>query len=227
MALGSCPEPDSTMAPGVSVGHSNQYGPGAGTALIHHQGHRLWPRTWASVWLLVASWASRHQHRPNYGRTKDPDTDTIPSSSLGLDITMAPGGSIGHLDEHGPLWQCGPQTLLWSQVMTGAGICMAPSGERSHRHQHSTPSWPPVSGPQTKAWQLSFTQAQTSPWTQLASRAFMPTCSSSPCPLRPTSLPIPWTILPPFPFHLPTLYSLTIMNSNCLEYGPRARGSVW
>lgn len=30
----------------------------SGRALRHQQGHKVWPRLWASVWPLVATWAS-------------------------------------------------------------------------------------------------------------------------------------------------------------------------
>ena len=60
------------------------------------------------------------------------DPDMVLDSSLGQAVTMAPGGSAGHSDQHGP-WQCGPQTPTWPQGAAQTnGLCKALSGDRSH-----------------------------------------------------------------------------------------------
>lgn len=62
--LDSSPVLDDTMAPGNSADPSNCYGPSCSTALWNQHGHRLWPRPWMSIWPLVATWAARHQYKP-------------------------------------------------------------------------------------------------------------------------------------------------------------------
>lgn len=126
--LGNSSGPEVTMAPGGSTGHPDQYGlskmdpqttnvatggsPGPVYPCDLWQQHRP-QRPW--FW---------YDHRPSHGSLQQPGP---------LDVTMAPGGSPGHSDLHGP------QTVMWPQAAAQApdtDIGMAFGGNRSQRHQH-------------------------------------------------------------------------------------------
>lgn len=62
-------------------------------ALKYQQGHRWWPRPQESMWLLVANTGYRHKHRPRMQQEHGLRHGYY--SSLGLDITIALGGSVG------------------------------------------------------------------------------------------------------------------------------------
>ena len=92
--------------------------PYGGIVLRYQRGHRLWSRPWASMWLLVATWAIDINTDPSCGQTMFPAM--VLGSSLGWDATMAPGGSTGHSDQHGNMAlghqhgsSCGPDP--WPQ----------------------------------------------------------------------------------------------------------------
>ncbi|KAL6073616.1 hypothetical protein STEG23_027917 [Scotinomys teguina] len=93
MALGSSLIPDDTMVPAGSAGYSDQHGPGGSMALGQLHGHRLWPRSRASIWPLVATCSSDINTDASCGRTKN--SDMILSSSPGLDVTMASDSNTG------------------------------------------------------------------------------------------------------------------------------------
>lgn len=57
-------------------------------------------RPLTSVWPLVALQGMGININPSCGWTMD--TDMVLGSNPGLDITMVPAGSAGHLDGHGP-----------------------------------------------------------------------------------------------------------------------------
>lgn len=98
-------------------------------ALGYHHAHGLWPGSWASMWSLVTTWATDINIEPGSGRATDPDM--VLCSSLGLDITLNPGGCAGHLDCHGPQgnmalghqcgprWQPRPPALVWYLMVSG------------------------------------------------------------------------------------------------------------
>lgn len=55
MALDCSSGPDSIMTPTDSTGHTNQPGTSFRTSLVHQCDHRLWPRSWKSMWALAAT----------------------------------------------------------------------------------------------------------------------------------------------------------------------------
>lgn len=69
-------------------------------ALSHQQGHRWEPRAWASVWLLMVTWAM--DISTDHGCSRTTDLDSVLSSSPGPDATMAPSSSAGHSGLDGP-----------------------------------------------------------------------------------------------------------------------------
>ncbi|KAL6080255.1 hypothetical protein STEG23_010376 [Scotinomys teguina] len=50
--------PKDTLALGDNTCYSGRYGPSSSTALWYQEDHRWKPRSWASVWPLVATWAT-------------------------------------------------------------------------------------------------------------------------------------------------------------------------
>lgn len=78
------------MALGGSACHPDLQGRKGKTALEHQQGHRWQSRPWAAVWPLGATRATDINTAPGYGRTTN--SDVVLGSSLGPEITMAPGG---------------------------------------------------------------------------------------------------------------------------------------
>lgn len=100
------PDPDNTMAPGDSTGHSYQLGLSVNTVLRHQHGHRLWPRPWVAIWLLMALQTRDINSHSDNDRTMD--LDMVLGSSLGQDVTMAPRSNAGHQDGHDP---CGTMAL--------------------------------------------------------------------------------------------------------------------
>lgn len=81
------------MALGGSTCHSGLYGPGSGIALRQQHDHRWQPRSWASVWTLLATWDTDS----GCGRTMV--TDMVFGNSL--DVIVAIVGTADHLDRHG------------------------------------------------------------------------------------------------------------------------------
>lgn len=88
------------MSQGDSIGHPHQDVPGSSTALGCPYGNRLQPSPQVFMGLLMATWAIDPNTDLGCGRTMDPDVVLV--SSLGPDVTMVPGGIIGHLDQHDP-----------------------------------------------------------------------------------------------------------------------------
>lgn len=99
MAQGTSPSPNNTMAPYGWADNSDHCGPGGSTVFKHQYGLRLWPRPQVSMCPLVP-WAMDINTDPDFGRAID--LDLVFSSSLDLNVSVTPGGSIGHLDWHGP-----------------------------------------------------------------------------------------------------------------------------
>ncbi|KAL6044857.1 hypothetical protein STEG23_017028, partial [Scotinomys teguina] len=110
MAFSSIPGLDDTMVPGDCRGHSDQNVPGSSTALGHQHDYRLWPKPQASMWPLVATWATDINTDPGYGRTMNPNM--VLSSGLYFEFTRAPGDNSGHSDQHGT---CGSVALRLQQ----------------------------------------------------------------------------------------------------------------
>lgn len=59
-----------------------------------------WPRSQASTESSVVTGATAISTDPNFSKTRD--SDMVFCSSLGGNVTMAPGGRISHSDHHGP-----------------------------------------------------------------------------------------------------------------------------
>lgn len=79
IALGSSPALDNNMDQCGNAGDLGQHGHSCSTAPGHQCGHRLWPRHWASMWTLVAPWATditktlaMEDHRPRHGPHEQP-----------------------------------------------------------------------------------------------------------------------------------------------------------
>ena len=133
LALSSSSDLDNARAQGGTISHLDQHGSSDGTVLGYQQGHRLWARRWASVWPLVATWATNINTDPGCCRARD----MALSSSSGLDNTMPLGGSTGSSHQSGS--RHGPQTPTWpegiSQIL---GIPLNIGGnldsECPHRH---------------------------------------------------------------------------------------------
>ena len=109
LALSSSSGLDSTRAQGGSTSHLDQHGCSDGLVLGHQQGLRLWPKPWASVWPLVATWVTNINTDPGCYRA----TDMALSSSSGLDNSMPLDGSTGRSLQPGS--RSGPQTPTWPE----------------------------------------------------------------------------------------------------------------
>ena len=77
----------------MAVGHPDVYGPSGSLTLNHQHGLRYQPR-------LQASEATDFNTEKGCCKAKDPDMAI--GSSLGLNVTMIPGGSEDLLDQNGP-----------------------------------------------------------------------------------------------------------------------------
>ncbi|KAL6042678.1 hypothetical protein STEG23_013984, partial [Scotinomys teguina] len=103
---------DLTMALGSSSGYSDLHGPGCIMALGHQHGLSL---------SLVAIWAMDFNTDPGCGRTTDPDI--IPSISLGLDVTMAPGsGNLTKSRAPNAVSLCSAETQSHRQTFVFKGL---------------------------------------------------------------------------------------------------------
>lgn len=149
MTLSSIPGPGDTMAQGDSAGHSGQHALDDSMAPGHPHDLRLWPRHWASLWPLVAICAMDINKDTGCGRTMDPDI--VLESNQYRDATMAPGDSVSHSIQQGPL--CGslvvtscdrtidPDTVCGSSQ--DPDVTMAPGDSSGHSDWH---------GPQILTW---------------------------------------------------------------------------
>ena len=138
MALDNSPGPDDTVAPGDSESYSDQHVPGGCIAVRPPCDHKLWSRPWASLWSLAATWTMAINTDP--GQSRSMDTDTALGSSLDQNVSIAPDGSAGHPDRHGPSGSMTLRYLQGSQEVTQiTGPCTAPS-DRHHKHLHMS-SW--------------------------------------------------------------------------------------
>lgn len=100
MALGSSSGSYTSMALGGNACHSGLYGAGRAIDLGHQHGQRWWPRSWISVWPLVATWTTGINTDHSCERAMDPDMVLV--HSLGLDVIVALAGITGHPDQHDP-----------------------------------------------------------------------------------------------------------------------------
>ncbi|KAK7821257.1 hypothetical protein U0070_000203 [Myodes glareolus] len=117
-AFGSNPGLDNSVVPDNREVYSDQHGPGSSTAPGHTHEHRLWPRPRARLWPLVATWAMDINTDPDCESTTD--LDMVLGHTPGSDVTMAPGGSSGHLGRSSPhgsmALSCQPGSRCWQEA---------------------------------------------------------------------------------------------------------------
>lgn len=77
--------PEDILSLGGSIGHSDSHGPSSSMFLRLQHGYRWQPKTWASLWPLMVTWAMDINIDPSCRGTKDPDV--ILGSSL---VQMSP-----------------------------------------------------------------------------------------------------------------------------------------
>lgn len=97
MAFGSSSDQGDVLAPGGNTGHTDQGGSGGSVAPRQHQGFRLLSQPRASVQPLVAIQDSDFSTDRSCGRTMNRPGRGL-WQQLGLDVTIAPGGSAGYSD---------------------------------------------------------------------------------------------------------------------------------
>lgn len=124
-----------TMTTGDIVGHSDWHGLHSRVALKHQHGPR-WPKPLASTLPLMVSVAMNRNTDSGCGTVMDPSMAC--SSFLGLDNTMAPGGTVDHSDRCDPgssmvlrhktvyRLQLRPWTTIWPFGTMGMDINTGP-----------------------------------------------------------------------------------------------------
>lgn len=86
------------------------------------------------MWPSVVLEATDTSTDPDYGRTMDPDM--VLGNGQVLDVTVAPGGSLGLSGQYISQLQHDPQTSTGPQVVAHTlGICTAFGGNGNHRYQ--------------------------------------------------------------------------------------------
>lgn len=99
-------KPKCHHAPGSNKGHSDEPRLSGNRTLGQNLAHIWQPRLSASTWSLWVTVATDINLDP--GCTRAMNMEMALTCPLGQEVTMAPGGSTGHSDRHGP---CGSMAL--------------------------------------------------------------------------------------------------------------------
>lgn len=113
------------MSPGPLVGsasHLDWHGPSGGTALRQQHGHGVAQPSDSNMWSLMATQAIDISLDSSGGKTTFPGI--VPNNSLGLDVTMVPGGSTGYSDQYGTATLWLSNTNMASGGMSGCSYCL-------------------------------------------------------------------------------------------------------